>query len=51
MITSIKIYAVDGIDEVENFILNVFTYNDDNDFDENGNYRGNSIYGIRIKRK
>ena len=22
-----------------------------NDFDTDGNYRGNSIYGIRIKRK
>lgn len=51
MITSIKIYAVDGIDEVENFILTVFTYKDNNDFDVDGNYRGNSIYGIRIKRK
>lgn len=51
MLTSIKIYAVDGIDNVENFILSVFTYKDSNDFDTNGNYRGNSIYGIRIKRK
>lgn len=51
MLTSIKIYAVDGIDEVENFILSVFTYKDSNDFDKDGNYRGNSIYGIRIKRK
>lgn len=50
-ITSIKIYAVDGIEEVENFILSVFTYKDNNDFDTDGNYRGNSIYGIRIKRK
>lgn len=50
MITSIKIYAVSGIDKVENFILTAFTYDDD-DFDENGNYRGNSINGIRIKRK
>lgn len=51
MLTSIKIYAVEGIDEVENFILSVFTYKDSNDFDADGNYRGNSIYGIRIKRK
>lgn len=51
MLTSIKIYAVDGIDNVENFILSVFTYKDSNDFDSNGNYRGDSIYGIRIKRK
>lgn len=50
-ITSIKIYAVDGIDKVENFILSVFTYKDSNDFDTDGNYRGSSIYGIRIKRK
>ena len=50
-ITSIKIYAVGGIDKVENFILTVFTYKDSNDFDADGNYRGNSIYGIRIKRK
>ena len=26
-------------------------YKDNNDFDTDGNYRGNSIYGIRIKRK
>lgn len=51
MLTSIKIYAVEGIDEVENFILSAFTYKDSNDFDADGNYRGNSIYGIRIKRK
>ena len=47
----LKIYAVDGIEKVENFILSVFTYKDNNDFDTDGNYRGNSIYGIRIKRK
>lgn len=51
ILTSIKIYAVDGIDEVENFILTAFTYDSKDDFDEEGNYRGNSIYGIRIKRK
>ena len=43
--------TVDGIEKVENFILSVFTYKDNNDFDTDGNYRGNSIYGIRIKRK
>ena len=42
---------IDGIEKVENFILSVFTYKDNNDFDTDGNYRGNSIYGIRIKRK
>lgn len=50
LLTSIKIYAVDGIDKVENFILSVFTYDSEDDFDEEGNYRGNSIYAIRIKR-
>ncbi len=51
LITSIKLYAVDGIDEVESIILSAFTYDSDDDFDENGNYRGNSLYVIRIKRK
>ncbi len=51
IITSIKIYAVDGIDNVENIILTAFTYDSDEDFDSNGNYRGNSHYTIRIKRK
>ena len=49
LITSIKIYAVDGIDRVENIILSAFTYDTLDDFDEEGNYRGNSIYVIRIK--
>lgn len=51
ILTSIKIYAVDGIDEVENIILSTFTYDSEDDFDIDGNYRGNSIYVIRIKRK
>ena len=51
LLTSIKIYAVDGIDEVDSFILSAFTYDSEDDFDEEGNYRGNSIYVIRIKRK
>lgn len=51
LLTSIKIYAVGGIDKVENFILSAFTYDSEDDFDSEGNYRGNSIYTIRIKRK
>ena len=51
LVTSIKIYAVDGIDRVDSFILSAFTYDSLDDFDEEGNYRGNSIYVIRIKRK
>ena len=51
LITSIKLYAVDGIDRVENIILTAFSYNDEDDFDADGNYRGNSRYTIRLKRK
>lgn len=51
LITSIKLYAVDGIDRVESIILNAFTYDSINDFDDNNNYRGKSLYVIRIKRK
>lgn len=50
LITSIKLYAVDGIDKVENIILSAFTYDNEDDFDNDGNYRGNSRYAIRIKR-
>lgn len=51
LLTSIKIYATDNIEKVENIILSAFTYDSEDDFDEEGNYRGNSIYVIRIKRK
>lgn len=50
LLTSIKLYAVGGIDKVENIILTAFTYKDDNDF-KDGTYRGNSRYTIRIKKK
>ena len=50
LITSIKLYAVEGIDKVESIILSAFTYDEDA-FDDNYNYRGNSLYVIRIKRK
>ena len=51
LLTSIKIYAVENIDEVDSFILSAFTYDTEDDFDGEGNYKGNSIYVIRIKRK
>ena len=51
LLTSIKIYAVDKIEEVDSFILSAFTYDTEDDFDNEGNYRGNSIYVIRIKRR
>lgn len=51
LITSIKLYAVDGIDKVEDIVLTAFTYDSEDDFDVSGNYRGNSKYSINIKRK
>ena len=51
IITSIKIYAVEGIDDVEEITLTAFTYDNQDDFDDNNNYRGNSKYTITIKRK
>ena len=51
LMTSIKLYAVDGIDDVKDIILTAFTYDDEDDFDDNGNYRGSSSYTIEIKRK
>ena len=48
-VTSFKLYAHDKIDEVTFPIkLSVFTYDSDDDFDEDGNYRGNSIYTIEV---
>ena len=51
LMTSVKLYAVDGIDDVKDIILTAFTYDDEDDFDDNGNYRGSSSYTIEIKRK
>lgn len=50
LMTSVKLYAVDKIEEVESITLTVFTYDND-DFDKDNNYRGNSKYTINIKRK
>lgn len=51
LMTSVKLYAVSGIDNVDNIVLSAFTYNDTDDFDNDGNYRGISSYTIKIKRK
>ena len=51
IMTSVKLYAVGGIDKVEDIVLTVFTYDSEDDFDVSGNYRGNSKYSINIKRK
>lgn len=50
LMTSVKLYTVDEIDEVESITLTAFTYDED-DFDKDNNYRGNSKYAINIKRK
>ena len=49
--TSIKLTASVYVDEVISPIkLSVFTYDQD-DFDDSGNYRGNSIYTINVVKK
>ena len=50
ILSSIKIFAVTSIDKVEDITLTAFTYDED-DFDTNNNYQGNSKYSIKIKRK
>ena len=50
-LTSIKLTAGKRIDEITSDIeVMAFSYDDD-DFDENGNYRGISKYSITVKRK
>ena len=50
--SSIKLYLHKQIDEITSPItLTVFTYKDDDDFDLNGHYRGNSKYTITIYNK
>ena len=48
--TSIKLFMVENIKDVTSPItLEAFTYDSEDDFDNNGNYRGNSKYSIEIK--
>lgn len=48
--TSIKLFMVDKCTDITSPItLEAFTYDDEDDFDENGYYRGNSKYSIEIK--
>ena len=50
--SSIKLYAAEKTSEIVSPItLTVFTYDTQDDFDDNGNYRGNSKYTITINRK
>lgn len=50
--SSIKLYLHKETNKITSPItLTVFTYKDDNDFDENGHYRGNSKHTITIYNK
>lgn len=50
--SSIKLTASTKIDEIVGPIkLVIFTYDSEDDFDENGMYRGNSSYEININRR
>lgn len=46
--SSIKIYLVDSDSITSPITLTVFTYDSDDDFDDEGKYRGNSSYTIHI---
>ena len=48
LFTSIKLYSSDIENIDSKIILTVFTYDGEDDFDENGNYRGNSSYSVEI---
>ena len=49
--SSIKLYLARRKDEIQSDItLSVFTYDSDDDFDDEGYYRGNSIYTMTIKK-
>ena len=51
LFTSIKLYA-NSIDMLSsNIELTVFTYDTLDDFDSDGNYRGNSKYSVNISKK
>ena len=50
--SSIKLYATDKINNITSPItLTVFTYDTEDDFDEEGMYRGNSRHTVIINRK
>ena len=52
ILTTIKLTTSTKIANVTSDIyLTVFTYNGEEDFDENGNYRGNSTYTTTIRKK
>ena len=50
--TSIKLFMADKSTNITSSItLETFTYDTEDDFDDNGNYRGNSKYTIEIKTR
>lgn len=51
IISSVKLFAVGKINDVQNITLTAFSYDSEEDFDKDGNYRGNSSYTITIKNQ
>ena len=49
--SSIKLTGIETANIESPITLTVFTYDGDEDFDSDGNYRGNSKYTITINRK
>ena len=50
LFTSTKLFMADKSKDITSSItLEAFTYDSEDDFDDNGNYRGNSRYSIEIK--
>ena len=49
LFTAIKIQSSYQVDEIDSkILLTVFTYDTEDDFDESGEYRGNSSYTMTI---
>lgn len=52
LFTGIKLTSGVKIKEItSDIILTVFSYDNEDDFDENGKYRGNSFYTITVKKE
>ena len=52
LFSSIKLTAIHNLNEITSPVtLTVFTYDTEDDFDEDGNYRGNSKYTININKQ
>ncbi|MBE6155762.1 MAG: hypothetical protein E7164_03290 [Firmicutes bacterium] len=52
ILTSMKLTAGSKFHEIDGkIIVSVFTYDTEDDFDENGKYRGNSVYTVEVYNK